>query len=62
MLPRESCLKLDFVRLEASMNRQPKRNLKTWKLLKLLHFNIDFYGAEGTLRTYFTVKENNVDI
>lgn len=50
VLPRESCLKLDFVRLEGSMNRQPKRNLKTWKLLKLLHFNIDFLWRRG----YFT--------
>ena len=33
-------------------------NLKIWILLKPLNFKIDFFGAETTLCTYFTVLEN----
>ena len=51
------CLRLHFVRFEGSM---------IWKQaakseLKLLNFKMGFFGAETTLRSSFTVLENNTD-
>ena len=49
-----------FLKAVGYENMQPKANLKTWILPKLLIFKIDFFGAETTLRMYFTVLENKV--
>lgn len=55
-----SCLRMYVLHFEGSVIWKPaaKSELKTWILLKLLNFKIDFFGTKATVRIYFTVLEN----